>query len=119
MFSFRLRQVPIIRRRQPGHSTQTDAGRQAEALELVWNFLLKNQDRFAEEESAVSGETIVSHFRQEEIAARIGIPLHRVIEAISQLSSDARLTVVVRGPGSPNRYVLRRSGQIRQARVAL
>jgi hypothetical protein len=96
---------------------------QAEAEELVWNFLLKNQDRFSGSSAADSAGdstlTVVSSLRQEEIALKIGVPLHRVIEAIQQLSSEQRLTVFAQGPGSPNQYILRRTEPIRSDRIAL
>ena len=73
--------------------------------ERVWGFLLENRD------AHVAGELVVDSIRQEEIATRVGLPLHEVIEAIEFLNREGRLHVERQPVGRPNRYLLRDKAQ--------
>jgi hypothetical protein len=70
--------------------------------ERVWGFLLENRDTHTPQ-----GQLIVDSIRQEDIATRVGLSLHEVIEAIDTLNREGRLQVEPQQVGRPNRYLLR------------
>lgn len=92
---------PRRRTRFPRMSVSTPSKTEGQH-ERVWGFLIEHRDSSTQE-----GRPVVSAVRQEQIAARVGLPLHKVIEAINELRREGRLDIERQAVGNPNRYLLR------------
>ncbi len=90
---------PVARERVSAGLRDADL---AEIRERVWGFLLENQDA-----RTPDGHLVVNSIRQEQIAERVGLPLHEVIQAIDELGGEGLLEIEPQPVGHPNKYVLR------------
>ena len=69
--------------------------------ERIWSFLVEHGRGHT-----ADGKLVINSIRQEEIAARVGVPLHEVIRAIHELTGDGRIDIERQDAGLPNRYLL-------------
>lgn len=69
--------------------------------ERIWSFLVEHGRGHS-----ADGKLIINSIRQEEIAARVGVPLHVVIRAIHELTGDGLVDIERQDAGLPNRYLL-------------